>query len=125
MKPVNSGSALGSEALAAARRALEQAHSRVDDAASRVAGGSVGPAEAERSSSSQGISRFADALNDVSNEVNQASPEAIAEDLLSGELQDWSEVAVRIRRADLSLRFSLQVSNKLVEAYREVMRMHV
>jgi flagellar hook-basal body complex protein FliE len=34
-------------------------------------------------------------------------------------------VAARLKESELSLRFSLEVRNKLIDAYREIMRMSV
>ena len=34
-------------------------------------------------------------------------------------------LAIQLKRADLSFRFALEIRNKLIDAYREVMRMNV
>ncbi|MEZ5977611.1 MAG: flagellar hook-basal body complex protein FliE [Planctomycetota bacterium] len=59
----------------------------------------------------------------VDSEIQTAN--SLAEDLLTGKVDSPHEVAARIRRADLTLKFSLEIRNKLVDAYREVMRMSV
>ena len=43
---------------------------------------------------------------------------------LKGEL-DFHEVTSQLKRAEMSFEFAMQVRNKFVEAYREVMRMNV
>ena len=35
------------------------------------------------------------------------------------------EIAARVKRADLSFKFAMEIRNKLIDAYREVMRMQV
>ncbi len=42
-----------------------------------------------------------------------------------GESQDLHEVVVASEKADISLRFLLQVRNKLLEAYQEMMRVQM
>jgi len=51
--------------------------------------------------------------------------EDLPQDLLSGRIDDFHEVAVQIKKAEFSFRFAMEIRNKLVEAYREVMRMNV
>jgi flagellar hook-basal body complex protein FliE len=45
--------------------------------------------------------------------------------MVAGEVEGFQELAVRVKSADLSFRFALEVRNKLIDAYREVMRMSV
>jgi flagellar hook-basal body complex protein FliE len=42
-----------------------------------------------------------------------------------GQSQDLHEVVVASEKADISLRFLLQLRNKLLEAYQEMMRMQM
>ena len=44
---------------------------------------------------------------------------------MQGNVRDLHEIAARVKQADLSLKYALQVRNKLIDAYREVMRMSV
>ena len=44
--------------------------------------------------------------------------------VVKGEL-DFHEVAAQIKESELSFEFAMQVRNKLIDAYREVMRMSV
>lgn len=62
-------------------------------------------------------------LRSVDAEVRRG--ERLAEDLLTGKVSEFHEVAAQIKRADLTLKFSLEIRNRLVDAYREVMRMSV
>ncbi len=65
----------------------------------------------------------AEGLQSVNNEIQAA--ERLPEDLVTGKIDDFSEVAAQIKKADLSFKFAMEIRNKLVDAYREVMRMHV
>jgi flagellar hook-basal body complex protein FliE len=51
--------------------------------------------------------------------------DATAKAYISGEGGDLHNVMLEMERADLQFKTMLQVRNKLVEAYREVMRMQV
>lgn len=62
-------------------------------------------------------------LREVNASVERA--EKLETDLATGKVQDFHEIAVQVKQADLSLRFALEVRNKLVDAYREVMRMSI
>jgi len=46
-------------------------------------------------------------------------------DLLAGKVGDFHEVAATLKQSELTFKFSLEVRNKLIEAYRETMRMTV
>ncbi|MDX8407073.1 MAG: flagellar hook-basal body complex protein FliE [Mariprofundaceae bacterium] len=56
-------------------------------------------------------------------EHHQASKAAV--DLATGKGGNTSEALLAIQKADLSFQMMLSVRNKLVDAYREVMRMQV
>ena len=51
--------------------------------------------------------------------------EGLPKDLMAGKVTDFHEVAIQLKQADLSFRFAMEIRNKLIDAYREVMRMHV
>jgi len=53
------------------------------------------------------------------------SADSITTDVITGRIDSAHEVAARIRRADLTLKFSMEIRNRLIDAYREVMRMSV
>jgi flagellar hook-basal body complex protein FliE len=69
---------------------------------------------------------FDGALSDKVMELNQSvqSTENLHLEALQGEL-DFHEVATRVKQAQLSFDFAMQVRNKFIDAYREVMRMTV
>jgi flagellar hook-basal body complex protein FliE len=59
--------------------------------------------------------------------ANQDQTEANASilDLLSGKQQDINTVVASVAKADMSFKLLVGVRNKLVEAYKETMRMQV
>jgi len=71
--------------------------------------------------------KFADALSEAIGRVEAYRTEAhnSVESFLSGENEDLHEVALNTQRAELSFEMFLQVRNKVVQAYQEVMRMQV
>ena len=46
-------------------------------------------------------------------------------DILRGRVTSPAEIAATMKRADLTFRYSLEIRNRLLDAYREVMRMGV
>jgi flagellar hook-basal body complex protein FliE len=68
-------------------------------------------------------SAFADALSKV--EGFQENAKASVDRFLSGEGEELHQVALAAKQAELSFDLFLQVRNKVVNAYEEVMRMQV
>jgi flagellar hook-basal body complex protein FliE len=69
---------------------------------------------------------FSDALGRVVDAVE--STESQANTAVSGMLAgktDVHDAMIALQRADLTLQFSVQIRNKLVQAYNEIMRMPV
>lgn len=66
---------------------------------------------------------FKDALKEVSKAQNESDQKT--NQLITGEVQDVHEVMIASQKASLSLQMTMQVRNKVVEAYQEVMRMQV
>jgi flagellar hook-basal body complex protein FliE len=83
----------------------------------------VGTGEAAPAASGAG---FADALGKVVQAVE--STESQADTAVTGMLAgktDVHEAMIALQRADLTLQFSVQIRNKLVQAYNDIMRMPV
>jgi flagellar hook-basal body complex protein FliE len=55
----------------------------------------------------------------------QQKSDMLTDKLVTGEVKDVHEVMIAAQKASLSLQLTLQVRNKVVEAYQEVMRMQV
>lgn len=66
---------------------------------------------------------FADAVQKVENYQQNAA--ASVNRFLSGEDEELHTVALNSQHADLSFQLFMQVRNKIVSAYQEVMRMQV
>lgn len=58
-------------------------------------------------------------------EQKQADAEVSVNKFLTGETEDLHTAAIAGQRAELSLELFLQVRNKVVQAYQEVMRMQM
>lgn len=74
-----------------------------------------------------GEKTFGQFLTDAIKDVNslQKGAEQASIDLAAGKIQDIAQVAIAQGKADLALQLTLQVRNKVVDAYQEVMRMTV
>jgi len=62
-------------------------------------------------------------LEKVNDQQQQADQSIL--DLLSGRQQDVNTVAAEVAKADMSFKLLVGVRNKLVEAYKETMRMQI
>ena len=87
------------------------------DAAEAGAGDSIG---------SKG-STFADVLRNSLDQVNQHQVEAdqAIREMVAGRSKNIHETMLAVERADSSLKLAMQVRNKILDAYREIMRMQV
>lgn len=72
-------------------------------------------------------STFLDALQNSMEEVNQNQLEAdqSVKDLIAGRTKNLHETMLQLQKADLSLKTMMQVRNKILEAYKEIMKMQV
>ncbi|WKA53915.1 flagellar hook-basal body complex protein FliE [Planococcus shixiaomingii] len=70
---------------------------------------------------------FGDIFKQALQGVNAAQKESEnkTKQLVTGEVNDVSEVMIAAQKASLSLDLTVQVRNKVVEAYQEVMRMQL
>lgn len=64
-----------------------------------------------------------DALGSVNNLQNQSKQASL--NLAAGKIQDIAEVTIAAEKASVALQLTMQVRNKVVESYQEVMRMQV
>jgi len=74
-----------------------------------------------------GETSFQDTLEKFVTEVNdlQKNADVSTQKLLSGELQDVHQVMLAMEEANTSFQLMMEMRNKILEAYREVMRMQV
>ncbi len=86
----------------------------------------IGP-QARPAQEASGQGDFAGAIRKSLDSVNQQHQSANASivDLLSGKEQDVNSVVADVAKADMSFKMLVGVRNKLVEAYKETMRMQL
>lgn len=72
------------------------------------------------------ITSFKDTLADFVSSVDQQLKESdqLTEDFAMGKNNNIHEVMIAAEKAGLSLRFLMQIRNKLLDAYQEIMRMN-
>ncbi len=70
---------------------------------------------------------FSDTLKESIEEVNRLQMEAAEaqEALVTGESRDVHNTIIAMQKADVSFKMMMEVRNKIVDAYKEVMRMQV
>lgn len=70
---------------------------------------------------------FADTLKDAVGTVNtlQKQADVKAQNLATGKTTDVVDVMMASEKADIALRMMVQVRNKIISAYEEVMKMQV
>lgn len=77
------------------------------------------PAEAQK--------EFATFLKDAINKVNdeQIQADKLTEKLVKGENVDLHQVMIAAQKASVSLQLAIEIRNKAIEAYQDMMRMQV
>ena len=75
----------------------------------------------------QGTTSFGEVLKDSLKQVNSLQQEADAtiQSLATGGAASLHDTMLAIQKAELSFKLMMQVRNKIVEAYQEVLRMQV
>ena len=70
---------------------------------------------------------FGDMLKNMVSETNQdqTNGDLAVEDLQAGKAQHLHEVMISVEEADMSLRMLVQLRNKALTAYEEIMRMQI
>lgn len=70
---------------------------------------------------------FGEYLKNSINNVNNLQIEAdkLSQKLVTGEVADLHQVMIASEKASIAMQFAVQVRNKLVEAYQEIMRMQM
>lgn len=116
---IGKDSALVREAMRAAQKAAGERIAPLP-LGSEQAPAAAGPAAAQGPD-------FGRALESSLHEVDQSvrTAESMPIDLLTGKVDDFHEIAVQLKSAELSFKFAMEIRNKLVDAYREIMRMSV
>ncbi len=75
----------------------------------------------------KGGASFGEVLKDAISTVNELQKQSDQEiqKLMTGESQDLHNTMIAVQKADLSFQMMMQVRNKIVQAYQEIMRMQV
>jgi flagellar hook-basal body complex protein FliE len=91
------------------------------------AGNFTGAMEKATGGSEKAKTSFADTLKESINKVTQLEKEATneAEKLAKMESQDLHTAMIAIEKADVSFQLMMQIRNKIINAYEEIMRMQV
>lgn len=81
----------------------------------------------EKAKESKGSFDFAGMLTDALHTVNkeQVKSAEATKGLISGNIEDLHQVMLVTEQAKLSLHLTVQVTNKIIDAYREISRMQV
>ncbi len=118
---LGSGGGLAREAILAAMKSQAKQFASVDDIAKSIS------KQIEPGQGTDEVSGFAEQLR---SQVQGLDAEAkgvadLPNTIVNGDISSFHEVAVQIKKAEFSFRFAMEIRNKLVDAYREVMRMNV
>jgi flagellar hook-basal body complex protein FliE len=81
------------------------------------------PVEAKTTGKASFVDYLKDSIKDV-NEIQKNADKA-AVDLASGKNENIHETMLKAAQAELSFNFMVQIRNKVLEAYQEIMRMPV
>lgn len=113
---------VGEKAQDSACRISEETKMRIDGLGAAVTGKStisnvVKPSE----------SGFGETIKNAITGVNELQTEAdeLAKKLASGDAVDIHEAMIAMQKASMALQFTVQVRNKIIEAYQEIMKMQV
>lgn len=66
------------------------------------------------------LSGFIEEVNDLQTKANES-----IENLATGKVENVHEVMIAMAKAEVSFKFMMEARNKLVETYKEVMRMQM
>ena len=107
--------------------AIQGSLAGVSPAASVTGLGDVGSVGTLGSSGSAGSGGFGSMLTNAISSLNQtqntASSESVA--LATGQASDVTQVVTDVEKANLEMQLAVQVRNKAVDAYQEIMRMQI
>jgi len=72
-------------------------------------------------------SSFSNFLSDALEEVNKSQQEssALVQKYVAGQVEDVHQVMVASQKSSILLQLTMQVRNKAIESYQEIMRMQI
>jgi len=85
------------------------------------------PADVSSGSTGNVAQGFSGSVKKALSEVNELQGEAdmFAQKLAAGESVEIHQAMIAMQKASTALQFTVQVRNKVIEAYQEIMRMQV
>lgn len=86
---------------------------------------------ASKASSKEGVAggpeSFGATLKDAAREVNglQIQADKLAQKMATGDIEDVHQAMIAMQKASLAMQFTVQVRNKIIDAYQEIMRTQI
>jgi flagellar hook-basal body complex protein FliE len=90
--------------------------------------GQMSPQGAAQPAAGEESANFGQMLKDAINEVNQLTldaDEAVETQAISGESTDLHSTIIALQKAETSFQTMMQIRNKIIKAYEEIMRMPI
>ncbi|MFD0049305.1 flagellar hook-basal body complex protein FliE [Actinomycetes bacterium NPDC127524] len=87
----------------------------------------AGNTKAQLAAPNESQKSFASVLKDSIEKVNEAqvNSDTLTQKLANGENVDLHQVMIASQQANITMQAALEVRNKVVEAYQEIMRMNI
>lgn len=97
-----------------------------NSAINKIASDSLNPSSAQSTKSKDSLG-FMDYLNDALKGVNdlQLESDKSSELFMAGLTDNIHQIMIDSEKAELALQFTLQIRNKILDAYNEIMRMQI
>lgn len=85
------------------------------------------PASSSTNATGEASKSFADTLTDAIGSVNelQKTSDKKMQELATGKTDNVADVMIAAEKADIALKVMVQVRNKIIDAYQEIMKMQV
>lgn len=73
------------------------------------------------------VNSFQELLSQALNQVNslQNNADEMMKKLAAGEIKDLHQVMIAVEEAGVALQLTLQIRNRIIESYQEIMRMQI
>ncbi|NLP13551.1 MAG: flagellar hook-basal body complex protein FliE [Clostridium sp.] len=70
---------------------------------------------------------FGEFLNNAMNEISELERQSsyIAEEFAAGRTDNIHQVMIAAQKVDIALQFTMQIRNKILDAYNEIMRIQI
>jgi flagellar hook-basal body complex protein FliE len=114
---------LARTAIEAALAAQQQSARRVEARAAEAFPAPAAPLAGAAPAGSGLLEQIGQGIDQVGRSMAQV--ERLPFEMATGGIQDFSELAAHLKQSELTFKFVLEVRNKLIDAYRETMRMSV